>query len=181
MDALETERLLLVRWESRHRDAFRLICADPDAMRHIGRGSTWDAARADEVFDGMLAHWDAHGFGWRSVLERATGAWLGFVGVNYAGPGKGVAPEEVEIGWWIVRRAWGRGYATEGAVAARDEAFGHLGLRRLIARLQPANVASAHVAERIGLRLESEATGAHGEPIRVYAQSRADWRSASAV
>ena len=82
----------------------------------------------------MLAHWRERGFGWRSLLDRATGDWLGFIGLNVVGPVEGVASEEVEIGWWLVRSAWGRGFAREGAEAARDEGFDRVGLNQMIAR-----------------------------------------------
>ncbi len=48
----------------------------------------------------------------------------------------------IEIGWWLIPSAWGCGFATEGAVAVRDEAFADLGLDRIVARDQPANVHS---------------------------------------
>lgn len=74
-------------------------------MRFIGTGDVWEAEKADEVFDGMLAHWQEHGFGWRSLLDSETGEWLGFAGLNFVGPG-GVGAGQVEIGWWLVRAAW---------------------------------------------------------------------------
>jgi RimJ/RimL family protein N-acetyltransferase len=144
-------------------------------MRSIGDGQTWETAKADEVFDGIVAHWREHGFGWRSVLERATGEWLGLVGLNVAGPGKGVAPDEVEIGWWLVRPAWGRGYASEGATAARNDGFERVRLDRMIARLQPANLASSRVAEKIGMRLERKGMGRHGEALLIYSLDRPGW------
>ena len=179
MRALETRRLLLDPWAERHRRAWREICRDPEVMRYIGPGETWDVRQADEVFDRALAHWEQHGFGWRSVLDKATGDWLGFVGLNYPGPGAiEIPPDEVEIGWWIVRRVWGRGYATEGAAASRDEGFERIGLDRIIARLQPANLASARVAQKIGMRPERETMGRHGEPVLIYALGRSGWRCA---
>ena|GEM_PF-4532950 len=121
VDTLETQRLLLEPWHERHRDVWHRICRDPEVMRFIDLGEVWGVDRADAVFDTALAHWREHGFGWRSALEKATGKWLGFVGLNQIGPGiEAIAPEEVEIGWWIVRASWSRGYASEGAVRIRD-------------------------------------------------------------
>jgi RimJ/RimL family protein N-acetyltransferase len=138
-------------------------------MRFIGRRAIWEQAQADGVFDRMLSHWDDRGFGWRSAVDRTTGAWLGFVGLNVVGPGVGdIAADEVEIGWWIVRPAWGHGYATEGAAAVRDEGFNDLGLDRLIARVQSGNSASARVAEKLEMRLGRAATGRSGEELEIY-------------
>ncbi len=149
------------------------ICVDQEVMRYIGSGVTWDSGRAEATFE-----WALYGFGWRSALEKTTGEWLGFVGLNHVGPGAGVAPEEVEMGWWVIRRAWGRVYAREGAARVRDEAFERIGLDQVIARLQPANIGSAKVAEKIGMRLERETTERHGERKLVYVLSQDDWRDA---
>jgi RimJ/RimL family protein N-acetyltransferase len=176
MGILETERLLLEPWNKRHRDNWRSICRDEDVMRFIGTGQLWPAARADEVFDGMLAHWQEHGFGWRSVLDRPTGHWLGFVGLNVVGPAvAGISPEQVEIGWWLMPSSWGHGYASEAAAAARDEGFERVGLDQMIARLQPANRASSRVAQKTGLTFEGHATGRHGELLHIFLLDRDRW------
>jgi RimJ/RimL family protein N-acetyltransferase len=64
--------------------------------------------------------------------------------------------QEVEIGYRLARSAWRQGYATEAARAVRDYAFFTLGIRRLIALIDPENLASVRVAEKIGMRYEKE-------------------------
>ncbi len=61
-----------------------------------------------------------------------------------------------EIGWWLARRCWGRGLATEAARAALWDAFERAGLERIISIARPANIASTRIMEKLGLRLESE-------------------------
>ena len=63
---------------------------------------------------------------------------------------------EVEISWRIDPRFWGQGYATEAALASLEGGFEHLGLDRVLAVIEPANVASLRLAERIGLRAVRE-------------------------
>jgi len=58
---------------------------------------------------------------------------------------------EVEIGYYLGRRAWGRGLATELAHALVDRAFGDLELRRLVAVVRPENEASKRVLAKAGL------------------------------
>ncbi len=86
-----------------------------------------------------------------------------------------VAQGEVEIGWWLVPPAWGRGLATEGARALRDEGFRRVGLERIVGRFQPANAASGRIMEKIGMRFERDAVGRHGEAVRIYSLERAEW------
>jgi RimJ/RimL family protein N-acetyltransferase len=113
------------------------------------------------------------GFGWRAAIERAGGAWLGFIGLNHARPEAiELRSGDVELGWWLVPAVWGRGLATEGAAAVRDEAFGRLGLERVVARCGADNPASARVMEKIGMHRDRVATGRHGEPMLIYVLDR---------
>jgi ribosomal-protein-alanine N-acetyltransferase len=73
-----------------------------------------------------------------------------------------------ELIYVIAAADWSRGYATEIASALRDQAFGPLGLHRLIALIHPENTASEKVARRLGMRLEREVTRGGG-PRRLYA------------
>jgi RimJ/RimL family protein N-acetyltransferase len=59
---------------------------------------------------------------------------------------------EIEIGWRLVRAAWGRGYATEAARPVLDHALETLGLGEVIADIDPENAASARVALKLGFR-----------------------------
>jgi RimJ/RimL family protein N-acetyltransferase len=94
------------------------MSSDAEVMRHIGAGRALDRPSAELAFELVLAHWGAHGFGLRTVVERGTGTYAGFVGLAHVAP-DGLTPGEVEIGWRLVRTAWGRGLATEGALAVR--------------------------------------------------------------
>lgn len=159
MDVLATERLQLERLDEVHRAHFGRMCADPRVMRFIGDGSLWGPDRFNETFDEKLRHWEEQGFGWRAACAREDGQWVGVLALQPIGGGtlgdlEGVDPEAIEIGWWVDPELWGRGYATEGALAVRDEAFGRVGLERLLARLLPENRASAAVAGKIGLRFD---------------------------
>ena len=60
-----------------------------------------------------------------------------------------------EIGWVFSPAVAGQGYATEAASAMLDWAFGEVGLRRVIARLDERNTTSARLCERLGMRLEA--------------------------
>ena len=177
MDVLDTERLVLEPWSKGARAVFATLAADPQVMRYIGDGSPWTPERTDEVFSRQLDHWRQHGFGWRAATLKATGAGVGFVGLNYVGPDATEIDDkyEVEIGWWLKPSVWQQGYATEGAVALRDEAFEGVGLDRIIGRYQPANVASGRIMERLGMAFEREAVGRQGEVVRISALDRVHW------
>lgn len=168
---------MLEPWAESRLEEFVRLAADPAVMRFVGAGLPWSRDKAERDFARSLDAWSRHGFGKRSLLEKESGDWIGFVEVCQVGPGAvEVAPDEVEIGWWLAPARWGRGLATEAARAARDDAFSRVCLERLIGRYQPANVASGRVMEKIDMRHERDAVGRHGEEVRINALGRAAWR-----
>ena len=170
---LETARLLLEPWAPAHGGMLARLAAMPAVMRHVGPGMTWTAAEAEERSAQALVHWRAHGFGWRAAIERESGRAIGLIALNFAGPAvPELADDDYEIGWWIDPARWGRGYATEGGRAIRDEAFG-LGAPSVVARIQPANLASVAVALALGLAPERDAVGRFGEQVRIFRGSPA--------
>jgi RimJ/RimL family protein N-acetyltransferase len=102
-----------------------------------------------------LRHQDEHGFGLFAVIERASGELIGDCGledVRVLADGTCTA----EIGYDFRSSHWGRGLATEAAVAVRDFAFDQGGVNRLIAMVRARNERSRRVAERIGMTLDGE-------------------------
>lgn len=122
---LETERLILRAPEPQDFDAWAAFCADPETMRFLG-GPT-DRIGAWRIMSGMAGGWMSRGFSMFSVVEKATGRWVGRLG-----PWQPEGWPGTEVGWGLSRDAWGRGYAVEGAAAAVDWAFDVLGWTEVI-------------------------------------------------
>ena len=166
---LETERLRLVPWSNGDAELLVRLSAMPEVMRFVGPGDLWSREDAVRRSRQVRAHWREHGFGWRAAVERSSGRPVGFIALNMLGEGMPeLAPDELEIGWWLDPGCGGRGYATEGALAVRDDALASLGADSVVARIQPGNAASIAVAERIGLALALETVGVYGEPVLLY-------------
>jgi RimJ/RimL family protein N-acetyltransferase len=167
IDTLVTDRLILRRPKEGDLEAFALLCADVEVMRYIGSGRPLDRGTSERSFALIQAHWTSRGTGLRSAISRDDGEYLGFVGLAVV-PTRSVGGGETEIGWRLRRAAWGRGYATEGALAVRDHALVELGVRTLISLIQPGNEASARVATKLGMQPDGHGRGAHGEPVVVH-------------
>ena len=148
---LLTERLRLRQWRPADEVVMAKINADPEVTRYLGRPIGPAATRA--FYEIVVDHWATHGFGFWAVESREpelAGAFLGFVGIGHPNFIPALAAR-VEIGWRLARHAWGRGLATEGAAAVRDEAFDALRLRELISIIHPANTRSQRVAQKLGM------------------------------
>lgn len=94
-----------------------------------------------------LGHWALRGYGMWSVDEKATGAFCGAVGCWYPG-----GWPEPEIGWTLLGHAEGRGIAREAALASRRFAYETLGWTTAISLIDPENLRSIRLAERLGAK-----------------------------
>ena len=114
----------------------------------------FDSAAVRAWIDWNLGLYQERGFGLWLLTLRETGEFVGECGLTIQNV-EGTA--EIEVGYQLLQEHWGRGLATEAAAACRDFARDVLGLDRLVALIDPRNVASQHVASRIGLVLERQA------------------------
>jgi len=170
---LETERLTLRLPQASDLDSWTAMNADSETMRFIGgvagRSETWRQLCT------MRGAWDIAGFAMFSVIERATGAWVGRLGPwePEGWPGK-------EVGWGVAPQFAGRGYAYEATVAAMDYAFDVLGWPNVIHTIDPANHRSIALAKRLGstnqgpTRLPDPFQDA---PVDAWGQSAGQWRA----
>jgi RimJ/RimL family protein N-acetyltransferase len=113
------------------------------------------------------------GFAMFSVIEKSSGQWLGQMG-----PWQPEGWPGTEVGWALKRSAWGKGFATEAAVAAIDWAFAELGWAEVIHSIAPDNHASHALARRLGAN--NRGPGVLPPPfadarIDIWAQSRQQW------
>lgn len=167
VDSLQTARLLLRPLTLDDAPAYWPLVSNADILRHVGEAPR---SSLDEVITVLrerpLADYARHGFGRLAVIERDSGLMIGWCGLK-------VVPElggEVDIGYRLLSECWGRGYATEAGRAVIAHGFEHLQLARIVGMTVAANVDSARVLEKLGLRYERELQmPGHAELVRLYA------------
>jgi RimJ/RimL family protein N-acetyltransferase len=160
---LQTERLVLRLMEIADVDDLMGIFSDPVTMHYYP--NTKSRQEAEEWVRRVQQSHRDRGFGlWVAVLKD-SGEFVGQCGLTVQ---EVEGKNEVEIGYLLLRRFWGRGLATEAARAARDHGFNTLGYERLVSLIDPGNLASRRVAEKVGLTLEKEIEK-WGKTICVYA------------
>lgn len=144
---IPTPRLTLCSWREADRDAFAAMHADADVMHDLG--GVFDRARSDAKFERYKAAFDANGF-CRWAIEDGTGTFLGYAGIMRQGFDHPLGVH-VDIGWRLVRSAWGHGYATEAASAALKDSFTRVGLTEVFAYTSPDNIRSQAVMARLNM------------------------------
>jgi len=143
-----TERLRIRPFVARDAAAIhRLVSSDPEVQRyrHIPVAATVEESLP--FFEWLLEQQRTQGFSLWAVEDRTTGELLGQCGlVRVRGP--------VEIAYSFGRSHWGKGFATEAARACLDFGRGELGLSPIVAYMDPANIGSQRVAEKLGMRAD---------------------------
>lgn len=168
---LETSRLYLRPPVPEDFPGFCEFHSDPVTMKYLGGvvadSVTWRVMRT------VAGAWALDGFFLFSVVNKETHEWMGRVGplYPYAWPGQ-------EIGWGLISRFTGKGYALEAAAACMDYAFDQLGWQHVIHSIAPDNVPSQVLAKRLG----SEKLGPgelpepyRQQPIEIWGQTHEQW------
>ena len=177
---VETPRLILRDWVDADAEPYAALNADPRVMEFFPAALTRQQSDAQmELIRGFIAD---HGFGLYAAEEKASGHFLGFVGL-WPPSFKAHFTPAVEIGWRLRRESWGQGYATEGARAVAAHAFEILGFDALVSFTTEWNRASRRVMEKIGMTYDPADDFLHPNlpPDHklskhvLYRLSRADW------
>ncbi|HYH09886.1 MAG TPA: GNAT family N-acetyltransferase [Thermoanaerobaculia bacterium] len=154
MFRLETERLIIRPWEPDDRPALRALTDDPEVMRYVHGGLPYTEEEIDEHFTRQARHMREVGVCMGALIERATNRLVGVAGTQPLG-----TTGEYEIGWWLARDVWGRGYATEAGAAAMRHVFEVLDRPRVLAIIDPPNEPSKRVVGRLGFNYVARRTG----------------------
>ena len=171
-ERIATERLELRRPSWSDLPAYVRMYADPDVMATLG--GVRSAEEAESRLGQLIEHWNEHGYGFYSAFDRPGGRFAGRGGlrrVTIAGR------DEVEVGYGLLARCWGRGLATELARRAVRLGFEDLGLDALVCFTLPTNRASRRVMEKVGFVYEEDTTYAD-LPHVLYRLTVDRWRDA---
>lgn len=144
---LDTSRLILR--PARLSDAFNLyqLNSDPLVMKYTG-DTAYSSVSEYEVLirDRMIPQFDKFKMSRFMVTLKSDGTFLGWCGLKFF-------PEtnEVDLGYRLMRKFWGQGFATEAARASLDYGFNNLNLDHIIATVMPENIGSIKVVQKLGM------------------------------
>ena len=153
MVILETARLILRQFRLSDAEALNTVFGDPVVMR-FGEGVKTQEWVKDWLRNCLQSYRQSTGIAPWAVIQKNTPEVIGYCGLFHFPDVCGQA--ETEVGYRLARTHWRQGYATEAASAVRDHALNTLGLSRLISMIDPQNVASVRVAEKLGMCYEKD-------------------------
>jgi RimJ/RimL family protein N-acetyltransferase len=174
LPSFETSRLLLRPRSMADFAACLAMDREAEVTKYVQ--GPWDDPDEHKRFliDRIERDWGP-GLGYWSIFSKqGPGAFIGWILLI---PYEAVGPD-IDIGWRLRRGAWGSGYAAEAARPIVKHAFDKVGLPRIVADIDPRNVGSIRVAEKIGMRFAGDGKYANGEACKAYVMTKDDFAAA---
>jgi RimJ/RimL family protein N-acetyltransferase len=180
---LRSERLALTPFAPTDLDLCLEMFTNPEVVAYAGK------PMSEAAISGEMSNWTKRGgngcIGIWCISDRETGEKYGSAALlpmpieeddtDYSLVIPGKMPEgDVEIGYFLKRSAWGRGYATEACRRLLDFAFQETPLKEVVATLDKENTASINVLEKAGF-VDHGTMRCYGEDGPNYRMARDEW------
>ncbi len=144
----QSERLGFRNWQEADKVAFSKMNADPAVMEYFPTTKTKE--ESDKLVDRLNDHFLEKGLTFYAVDQLKNGEFVGFIGLIHSAMETDFTPC-VEIGWRLKKAAWGKGYATEGAIRCLEYGFNDLDLKEIYSFTPLPNKRSERVMQKIGM------------------------------
>lgn len=149
---IETERLILRELLETDAEGMFALDSDPEVHKYLGDKPVHTIDQVQEVIRIIRQQYAENGIGRWAVIEKKSQNFLGWSGLKLMRTVMNGHTGYYDIGYRLIRKYWGKGFATESAIAARDYAFDTLGLPEIFGTAHVNNAASNHILQKIGLQ-----------------------------
>jgi len=146
---ITTERLGLRHWLPSDAEPFAKMNMDKDVMKYFP--NTLTTEESAQMMQRIQAHFEKRGFGLFVVEEKSSNRFMGFTGFSVPNFEQFFTPC-VEIGWRFNKAFWGKGFASEAAIACLHYGFTQVGLDKIVSFTATINTNSEKVMKRIGMK-----------------------------
>lgn len=151
---LSTSRFLLKKPTAEDYEFLLALYADPEVMKYISTGVR-DAKKTQESLDKFMHHWDKRGFGMWTIQSKESLEKIGYMGFRCL-EGK----EGVEFGGLLIKKAWGKGAATEIGQACLKHGFEQYKFKLIYSVVDPRNEASLYwIGKKLNMQRKPEKDG----------------------
>jgi len=165
MIIFETPRLLLRQFTEADATLILELNSDPEIVRYVHEPTLKTEEQAEKIIKDIILPQYKNNLGRWAIHIKENNEFIGWCGLKYL-------PErdEIDLGYRLMQKAWGKGYATEAAQHTLDHGFKVLNLKLITGRVHIENIASIKVLEKIGMNFINEGI-VDDCPVRTYTKS----------
>jgi ribosomal-protein-alanine N-acetyltransferase len=148
----ETERLILREILSIDADAFFEMDSDPEVHQYLGNNPVKNIQEIKKVINFIRQQYNDYGIGRWAVIEKSSGEFVGWSGLKFIESPVNNHVNFHDVGYRLLRRHWGKGFATESAKAALNYGFTKMNLEEIFATAMNTNLKSKNALLKCGLK-----------------------------
>jgi len=150
---VETERIILREILPADAAGMFELDSNPIVHKYLGNTPVKNIEQSAKMIENIRAQYINQGIGRWAVVEKASGDFMGWSGLklNFERSYNGRSNFH-DIGYRLIPKYWGKGYATESALAALDYGFNKLNLDNIVGLADVDNLASNAILKKIGLQ-----------------------------
>ncbi len=148
---VETERFILREMLQTDIGGMFELDSDPEVHKYLGNSPVKDRQQIVDTIDFVRKQYIEHGIGRWAVVDKESNDFIGWAGLKFVSNEINGHSHFYDLGYRFMKRYWGRGIATETALASLTYAFDKLKLTTVYAMADFENVGSHRVLQKVGL------------------------------
>lgn len=172
---LQTQRFILRPFQESDCDGLFALDSDPEVVRYLGNNPMTSLTEASTMIQYILKQYADFGIGRWVIADKSSGAFIGWAGLKFVTEITNDRSHFHDIGYRLLRQHWGKGIATECALASLKFGFETMQLEAIHAGAHQENAASNHILQKIGLRFIAPFEY-DGAPQNWYSIRRNEWK-----
>jgi len=174
---VETERLILREVMTSDVDGMFELDSNPAVNKYLGKTPLTTKENAQEAIAFISRHYEERGIGRWAAIEKSSGDFIGWSGLKLNDEKEKLNGKSnfYDIGYRFIPRYWGKGYATESALAALKYGFETMNLEQIVGAAEVENIGSNKVLQKIGLKFVNEFDDDEFDTCNWYELNREDY------
>lgn len=172
----KTERLILREFMPEDCEGLFAMDSDPEVHTYLGNKPITEMQQAKNAIANIRQQYLDNGIGRWAVIEKESGKFIGWTGLKLVKEELGGHNDYYDVGYRFAKPYWGKGYATETALASVAYGFNEMDLDVLNATADRKNLQSIKVLRKAGLKIKDEFIDSDGRPYYWFELRREDWK-----
>lgn len=175
---IETQNLLFREITLDDVDAMFELDSDPEVHRYLGNNPVQEKTQITEAINFIRKQYADNGIGRWAVVNKATGEFMGWSGLKLVTTPTNNHKDYLDLGYRLIKRFWGKGFAMESAKASLNYAFETLGHQEVFAMAHIENIGSNKILKNLGFSWVEIFQDEAGDSLNWYRIAAQDYKSA---
>ena len=153
---LETERLLIRNLSNKDSQGVFEMDSDPEVQKYLGNQPIKTISEATDYIEKAQKEYKKYSAGRWAVIEKETGDFIGWCGLKFISTEINSKSDYYDLGYRFIKKYWGKGYATESALACLKYGFEELNQQEIFAMVELDHIASRNILSKLGMKEMNE-------------------------